>query len=52
MLLQMKYNDSKELRIFCSVVVTKNFIQACLKHFNPLIHESAEKVTFNVTVEM
>ena len=44
MLLHMKYHKSIELRLFKSIVVTKQFLQSCLDVFGALIQEKAKKV--------
>ena len=44
MLLRMKYHKSIELRLFKSIVVTKQFLQSCLDVFGALIQEKAKKV--------
>ena len=44
MLLCMKYQKSKALRIFKSTIVTKQFLNTCLDVFGALIQEKADKV--------
>lgn len=44
MLLQIKYKNSKELKLFQSTVVMKSFLNGCLDIFDPLVHEKAAKV--------